>query len=326
MINAELDGRIVIFCFAGRRKYLEIQKQYIFEILNRYSNVEYHLWNFCRNSDDDKYVRALAEQHSQIKIFNQFYEGDNKNTKCIKAVGIICTCTKCRVGKWTEPYKEYSKSDEYRSATFVKVDDDVLFIDTKRFGKLVNAIRTSPHLITSAFVINNGLCAQSNEQYRKLVIESGSLKYGMSKPRGGRLRYLITSFQRFLGYTPTNKDWWYLCTKVDFFNLSHEYFLDRSNEILSQDSKLLPLPQSRFSINAIGFNWDVVSKISGMFGELESMNDEELISNNFKIQVENSVVCSHFHFADQRAQITDADEDLLLERYMEFSKSYLAKS
>ena len=37
-------------------------------------------------------------------LFNDYYEGHNNNFNCIKSIGIICNCVKCRVGKWTEPY------------------------------------------------------------------------------------------------------------------------------------------------------------------------------------------------------------------------------
>jgi hypothetical protein len=44
MIRPSHD-KIVIFCYAGRQKFLDIQIKFILKILEKNINVEYHLWN-----------------------------------------------------------------------------------------------------------------------------------------------------------------------------------------------------------------------------------------------------------------------------------------
>lgn len=95
--------KIVLFTFAGRRPYLEIRSTTSWTCWNRYPDAEYHLWNFSRNAADNAYLEKLAASSRRIRIFNQFYEGENPVTDCVKQVGVPCYCVTCRVGKWSEP-------------------------------------------------------------------------------------------------------------------------------------------------------------------------------------------------------------------------------
>ncbi|MEB3244406.1 MAG: hypothetical protein VKJ06_00255, partial [Vampirovibrionales bacterium] len=71
------ENPIILFCFAGRQSYLELQLPYIIKLLEQYPNIEYHLWNFSRNENDHLYLQTLKEKHDRIILFNEFYEGEN---------------------------------------------------------------------------------------------------------------------------------------------------------------------------------------------------------------------------------------------------------
>jgi hypothetical protein len=134
MINqAPSHRKIVIFTFAGRESYLEIQKDFILDIVTENTRVEYHLWNFSRNESDNLYLQRLSQIMPRTKIFDQFYEGSNSVDVCTKRIGELCGCKKCRVGKYSEPYKYYSSRDEYRETLFVKLDDDIVFLESANF-------------------------------------------------------------------------------------------------------------------------------------------------------------------------------------------------
>ena len=290
-------NKIIIFCFAGRKKYLDIQLDYILNLLQKNPNIEYHLWNFSRNNDDNMYLQGLVHLHNQIKLFNHLYEGDNPNTICNKRVGVICSCTKCRVGKWTEPYKYYSNL-YYENTIFIKLDDDVIFISIDKINHYIETINKNPNKIISSNIINNGVCAFYNEKIKKMVIDSNILKKN-------------SSLYQF----------WYLCTNKPFFNLSHNYFINEFNKkTLPLEEKIICIDRTRFSINTIGFTYNIMCKISDLLTNKVGMNDEGVISHNFDIIICNSFVNVHFHFSDQRVNITDEEEQKYLIIYKEISE------
>lgn len=292
-------AKIIIFSFAGRRPYLEIQKHYVLDLLDRYENAEYHLWNFSRNAADNAYLQELAASSPRIRIFNQFYEGENPVTDCVKQVGVLCTCVKCRVGKWSEPYRYYAGRRKHWNDLFVKVDDDILFIENDRFGAFLAAIEQTPDGIVSAKVVNNGLCAFIEPPLRDAVVRAGLLRDAGAA-----------------------EDWWLLCTSVQFLEMAHGYFLDNRKVLLEQELEVHPLPRSRFSINTIGFNWRVMQEIAGRLRGA-GMNDEHVISTSFDIQVLQGFLTCHLHYSDQRASLSDERERELLDAYDRLRADYL---
>lgn len=290
-------NKIIIFCFAGRKKYLDIQLVYILKLLRENSNIEYHLWNFSRNNDDNNYLQEVVKLNNQIKLFNEFYEGDNNNLICSKKVGVLCCCTKCRVGKWTEPYKYY-KNKLFEKTTFIKLDDDVIYLSIDKLNNFIETINNNKNKIISSNVINNGVCAFYNENIKKMVVDRG----------------ILTNHSNLY-------DFWYLCTNKTFFNLSHDYFIKGINENnLNIEEKTISINRTRFSINTIGFTYDVMFEIANLLGNEIGMNDEDIISNNFDIIICNSFINVHFHFSDQRVNISDDEEESYLFLYKNISK------
>jgi hypothetical protein len=162
--------RCIIFIFAGRKPYLEIQKRYLSEIISQNPFVELHLWNFSRNSVDHEYLQTLASQLPRATIFNHLYAGDNPITHCTKTIGKLCSCVKCRVGMWSEPYQYYASQPTDDETTYIKLDDDILYIDTHRFTQFISAIQNNPATIISANVLNNGICALTDPKLRNHAI------------------------------------------------------------------------------------------------------------------------------------------------------------
>lgn len=312
--------QIVLFTFAGRKKFLEVQMWYILYLLDHYPLMEYHLWNFSRNSADNDYLQTLPSTHERIIIHNQFYEGANENNKCVKRVGVVCNCIKCRVGKWTEPYKYYANSMQYKRTLFIKLDDDILFIDVYRFDSFISFASKHNKAITSALVYNNGFCALVNKQYRRLVTNNNLPILSINdKNILSKAKSYIKTFIRRIKY----KRWWLLCTNVDFFRLSHDFFLENTKIALHTKNTHKKLPRTRFSINTIAFSWSVVRNISATIGDIASMNDEEIISHAFDINVFEGFITSHFHFSDQRSQIDEAEENEYIEKYRKARIHYL---
>lgn len=293
-------SRVVVFTFAGRRSYLEVQRPFIARLMASFENLEFHLWDFSRNGSDHRYLRELAASSRRIHLFDQFYEGENPVTQCVKQVGVICSCDKCRVGKWSEAYKHYAANPDHESDVFVKLDDDIVFIETARFPLMLTAIRETSGTIVSAKVINNGLCALTEPGLRDAVLQRG----------------LVTQ--------PNSADaWWRLCTSVTYMDLAHEYFFQHGDSLLQQDPQLIGLPRARFSINTIGFDWSTVRQIAGCLDAEPAINDEHVISHNFDIRVLQGFLTAHLHYSDQRSSLWDWRESQLLAAYTHRSAEYL---
>lgn len=290
-----MENKIIIFCFAGRKKYLEIQFEYIKKILDKYNNTYYHLWNFSRNDLDNNYLQELFHKNYQvyknrIEIFNQYYEGENLNKVCHKKVGVICNCVKCRVGKWSEPYKYYNNNN-CNNTIFLKLDDDIIYISIDNFEKFINTVKENPSKIVSANVINNGICAYFNQDLKNILTKNNIINQN----------------------SDLNK-FWNLCTNKNFFNLSHEYFFNlyESNKLLNEDIFKI---KNRFSINFIAFDNKIMNLIAKSLGNHIGMNDEYIISTNFEIIIYSSFLAVHFHFSDQHSQLTDDEENKYIIKY-----------
>lgn len=309
-----MQHKTIFFVFAGRKSYLEILKKYLLLILNNFEEAELHLWNFCRNSSDDKYLRELAVSIPRTKIFNQYYQGINNNTTCTKSPGSLCTCIKCRVGLWTEPYKFYASDSSYRNCNFIKIDDDILFLDINKISRFIKLLSHHQSDILTANVINNGICAMLDDNISKIVLDRKLLINVKDRNKNLAIAFSKLRF-KLKGKAYRSREWWKLCTSTDFLMASHSYFLSNTETITNSPEFLIPVPRSRFSINFIGFSYSLMEQIALAIGKETSMNDEEIISSKFSIIMVSDFIACHLHFADQRACLSDQEEYKLLQSY-----------
>ena len=296
------DQKIIWFTFAGRQRFLEIQKTYIFRLLNQYEFMQWHLWDFSRNREDHLYLRSLAKEHPRVVLFDDTYQGDNSQTFCEKEIGKRCDCVSCRPGNWSIPYLRYAAMQN-KGIIFIKGDDDLVYIDTTKFSEFVKAIRWNRDIILSANVINNGVVASLDPIFREQLMSAGRLL-----PPGGGL-----------------KDWWAQCTSRDFFFISHETFLAQLDDKKSVTDSFLSrpriakLPKTRFSINMIGLSAKRLRLIARQLELFPGRNDEEVISMNFKFGVHLGFRVAHFSFADQSAALSQTEREKILRTYREIA-------
>ena len=290
-------SKIILFIFAGRKKFLEIQKHYLKRILNDIEETELHLWNFCRNDADNKYLQELSKELPKTRIFNQYYEGTNPISECSKKVGVLCGCIKCRVGKWSEPYKYYASADNNENTIYVKLDDDIVYIDTTRFKDFIKLAGDQPNVVISANVINNGICAKLNHELSGMIVNKNFIE------------------------KDDPLSWWLLCTNADYFRLAHEYFLRNIEAVINETLQPILIPRVRFSINTLSFSSNVMRGIADRLGADASINDEHIISMCCDIIILKGFVTSHFHYSDQRSIIEDVEEHEFIKRYQNLISS-----
>ena len=272
----------VIFGFLGRRANIELQLPFITRILAENPNVEFHVWNLAKTAEDDRYIRGLAPLE-RMTVRNDFWSS-------------------CPWTGFDNVYRWYANQDDYADTLFVKIDDDIVFLQTGRFAQFMETARAHPGYITSAFTINNG--ASSPE--------------------------LHSHFQGFDGLT---------CDLLDvhesnhYAELSHRHMFDHWRDILAQP--LEPTPTKDWlSINCIAFNHQVMRTIANTVGSQAPRYiagrdcgqwpyfGDEGVANTLPRIIVNGFLAAHLTFGPQ--SVTDEQADLWRKQYAAIAQEYLA--
>jgi hypothetical protein len=122
-------GKVILTCFAGRRRYLEILFQYI----DRLKVDEVHIWDYTREQADAKWLKDNCQ-------YRMFWPSD-KST-------------------WKDYYTYYTADKYAPDDIIIKCDDDIVFIDTDQFDTFIANRRAHPEcLVGFAGTINNRICS-----------------------------------------------------------------------------------------------------------------------------------------------------------------------
>ena len=200
--------RVILFVFAGRRPNLELQLPLVRRILAEHPNVEYHVWNFSRTPQDRRYVKTI--HGPRITVFNQF--GPMAHNKA---------------------YNTYTQR-RFQDCLFVKIDDDIVFLETARFAKFVEAVDTHRDYVVTANLVNNGACAPVQPEIWNLFTSLG---------------------MHLLDIHLSN----------EFADMVHHWFFEHYDEMLNQPIELIP-SLDWLSINLIGYDWDMMCRMVDTVG------------------------------------------------------------
>ena len=127
------DKRVILFVFAGRKPNLELQLPMVKRILEDHPNVEYHIWNFARVEKDREFIKTISGD--RITVWNGPADAGFSSPIPTSVPG----AKQFGAGEHNAAYKYYSQT-KFSDHLFVKVDDDIVFLETARFGKFVDAI------------------------------------------------------------------------------------------------------------------------------------------------------------------------------------------
>lgn len=128
---------VILSCFAGRQKYLEILKVHVKRLLDEGLIDEFHVWDYSKDPSDTKWIRENF-QDKGFRIFSVFSKLN-----------------------WYEYYEYYTKERFPDPDTvIVKADDDIVFIDTAQFKKFIEFRRLNKEpLLGFASIVNNRVAA-----------------------------------------------------------------------------------------------------------------------------------------------------------------------
>lgn len=275
---------VIMFCFAGRKANMELQLPYVRRILAEHPNVEYHVWNLTRNLDDDAYLRNLRGlAGDRITVHHELYGPDPWR-------------------RFNDIYRYYA-DQRYAGSLFVKLDDDVVFMETERFADFLIATEQNPDAVVSAKVVNNGACT----------------------PLTPALHARFTPMRIPL------LDWH---LHGQLATLAHYYLFDHLDDMTNQPVAL-QVTEDWLSINLIGYNHAMAVRIAEMLGTRSpahiagrnfmprnTLGDEGLI-NTLPRKVLQGFTAGHLTFGPQEKQLTADELAYLRWGYADISAKYL---
>jgi hypothetical protein len=266
---------VILFVFAGRRPNLELQLPLIRKILEKNPNVEYHVWNLARDNGDSKYLQTI--EGDRITVFNEYRQFSPG---------------------YDMVYKHY-KDEQFKDHMFVKLDDDVVFLQTARFKQFFHAINAHPEAIISANVVNNGACTPLEPQLWEKFKRIGMPLLDVHKSAG-------------------------------YAGVAHNYFFDHYHEMLDHDIELVRT-DDWLSINAIGYTWEMNNEFARLTGtrcrpqniagrDLNWLSDEGTANMFPRIIMKGFLAC-HLTFGPQNLTTTQLMP--WRQRYTEIAAEYL---
>lgn len=289
--------RVIMFAFWGRKANIEIQLPYIHRILAENPDVEFHGWDLCRDPRDSQYVRSL-DTSDRFQVRTEFYTGDGRASH-----GQIRT------------WKHYADR-QYRDALFIKLDDDIVFIETSRTQDFINSIQLRPESIISARVINNGACT-----FRHPELWAGFQKLRPVIPQDPHPDDETASL---LG----------VHRSAEYADMVHRWFFANWQTTISRDTALVA-PKSWLSINFIGFNWDMCRRITATLGQRsprmifdrtygprDRVGDEGAV-NMLPILIEDGLVAAHLNFGPQIPKVGGDTLTEYRKQYADIADQYL---
>lgn len=263
---------------------MELQLPLIRRILAEHQEVEYHVWNFARNNNDNEYLRSLTGE--RIRVINDWYG---------QSPWIA----------YNEAWKYYAH-DEFREQLFVKIDDDVVFIETDRFSDFLDAINTQRGSVVSAKVVNNGACVR-------------------------------TEPSMWLKFKDLDIPLLDVHLHSEFADMCHNHILDHPHEMIGQQVASIPT-EDWLSINLIGFDWPTLREMASRLGQPSPPNiagrdfspsfpigDEGMVNQEQRLILNGFVAC-HLTFGPQEKDLTDGQISEWRQRYAHIGKRYIDKA
>jgi hypothetical protein len=202
-----------MFAFWGRRENVELQLPFIERILDENPQVSFHGWNLANTMSDREYLRSLPSS-DRFQVRHNFASPR---------------------GQWqmNRVWQHYT-APMFSGTLFVKIDDDVVFAQTDRFGEFTAAIEGHPGTVISAMTVNNGACTPLLPELWKafVALDIPLLDVHMSNA------YAIAA---------------------------HEFFFEHWRELLSEPVEMVPT-EDWLSINCIGMTAWTLGQIAARLG------------------------------------------------------------
>lgn len=292
-------SKTILYVFAGRRPNIEVALPFYRRVVDEYPDVDVHIWDLARDPSDNRYLRTIPT-NERLQVRTDFYSPSGKASPGQNRVW----------GLYARP--------EYRDCTFVKCDDDVLFLETGKLAEFIQAARNNPDAVVSALTINNGASTRHIPG-----IWAGYQQLKESVPPEPNPNPELASL---LGVHKS----------AAYAEMCHRWFFDHWHDIVGQEGALVP-SQDWLSINAIAYTWQTGRRIAGLIarrppreiaGRFYTARDrlgDEGACNMQPRLIHTGFVAGHLNFGPQvRAMAEGGVVDELRKLYSDIGREYLA--
>ncbi|CAK0848029.1 unnamed protein product [Prorocentrum cordatum] len=301
------DPYAVAIVFAGRPKYMRLLVAYLDQLVEDCSLDEVHVWNFTKSKRDWRWLQnvsasrpafqfmepALPEkwypteytwQQDRWNFAHRFYAPPNETDATSGTSGTNETLEPRFMPQWSGATPN--------STVLLKMDDDIVYIDTVGFPGFTRYVRDHPEkFIVHANIVNNPVTAyyQAHRIERLSKQHPELLKYPMSwaipgldgdlllldKPIVGDLhRMFISHLERFSWENESEDS----CTRYsmpveDFYKTS---ILERRFATWTLMQFKYPETQGRLCINFFGARWAAWAKVRDLVEEYGGVDEQAL--------------------------------------------------
>jgi hypothetical protein len=231
-----------------------------------------HLWDYCRTEADRRYINSVANLKARYKIF--------------VPLGSVV---------YIDAYKSIASSDIYRDDDIlIKADDDIVYIDIKKFDYYIGRIRDNGLYYPN--VVNNDVMALVQHYHKvhsHIFSESEVVNWQSPEPLSN----------------------WY-AKSVKAIGI-HALFTEYPKKFTIELDHEIPW-RGRISINMFGAKYSVLKTYLKIFSDNDLRDDERYLSfevydtlkNLHNISHSNyivpSFVCVHFSFGPQEEVVAQA--------------------
>lgn len=209
---------VIMFAFWGRQANVELQVPFIKRILVENPQVQFHGWNLANTIADDAYLHELGLVEADTERFT--IRHDFAGPRAQRHLNRVWLHYTAKV---------------FATTTFVKLDDDVVFVQTDRFGEFLASIEDHPNAVTSALTVNNGASTPLLPQ-----LWEGFAALGIP----------------LLDVHLSNA---YAC-------VAHDFFFEHWRELVGEPVEAVPT-EEWLSINCIGMSAHVLREVAAKIGK-----------------------------------------------------------
>lgn len=315
-------SRLVLFSFAGREANLSIQLPYLERILDDRPDAVVHWWDLTRTPEDAAYIRevAAAREDGRIEVIDHLHPGhpiccrltapQPPPRPTVRRKGYQprrrgpraprCVCMVHRP-PYEKPYAWYAANGD-PDDVYVKLDDDIVFIETRRFHHLIGWLAAYPNAVVSANVINNAVCAKYDP-----FLGGGKMRVACGDP----------------ALAKNDRKWWYTHTMPDFATDSHDWFLSHFDDLTAgtpEPAYIHTRPGEAISINMIAFTHPTMVRLAAMMND--RLGDEGAVDRLLP-RIATTFHAAHLTFGPQDARLATSELDDLRASYAQLAKEYL---
>jgi hypothetical protein len=153
--------KIIVCIPAGRRKYLEISKKFLYRKMAEGILDEIHLWQNTINPQDISYLESMAAENPKVKI----YKLDEPITMMSQP-------------SWnslqTHKFMQFAQDDD---AIYIRLDDDIVWMEDCFIERVAQARIDHPNaFIIYPNIINSTICTSWHQEIGALSEEAGIVR------------------------------------------------------------------------------------------------------------------------------------------------------